>query len=466
MLKYENKVSDIKICYIGGGSRGWAWGFMSDLALEPSMSGEIRLFDIDKQSALNNKIIGDMITQKDEAIGKWDYVCIDTIEEALTGADFIVMSILPGTFDEMYSDVHQPESVGVLQSVGDTAGPGGMIRALRTIPLYIEYAKKIKEYAPNAWVINYTNPMSLCVKALYETFPEIKAIGCCHEVFGTQKLLAQVVKEHFNIEDVKREEIDVTVMGINHFTWLKDAKYKDKDLLPIYTEFVNKYFEEGYQDKDQNWLNSHFDSASRVKFDLFNKYGYIAAAGDRHLAEFMPNSMYLNDEKTIENWKFHLTKVDWRKKDLQERLEKSRKLVSGEEEVQIKTTGEEGVLIMKALVGLEPLITNVNITNRGQVANLPINSIVETNGYFTEDNVETINVGDIPEEILKLTTPHIQNMDYIYTAATTYDIDLVVKAFLNDPMFSSKCSDEEKTKELITTMLKNTSKYLPKEWNL
>ncbi len=466
MNRSNDKVSDINICYIGGGSRGWAWGFMADLALEGSMSGEIRLYDIDKEASKNNEIIGNEISKNESSVGKWNYRSVDTIEDALKGSDFVVISILPGTFDEMYSDVHEPEKLGVFQSVGDTAGPGGMIRALRTIPMYVEIANKIKECAPDAWVINYTNPMSLCVKTLYEVFPEIKAIGCCHEVFGTQKLIAQMCKEHFNVEDVKREEIEVTVMGINHFTWLKDAKYKGQDLIPMYTEYVNKYAESGLEDKDHNWLNSHFNSASKVKFDLFKNYGYIAAAGDRHLAEFMPNTLYLNDEETIKSWMFHLTKVNWRKEELLQRLERSRKLVNKEEDVKLKPTGEEGVLIIKALIGLEPLTSNVNITNRGQISNLPLGTIVETNAYFTKDKIETVNVGDIPENILALTMPHVENMEYIYEAATTYNKDLVVKAFLNDPMFSSKCKDEKATEELVTTMISNTKKYLPKEWNI
>ena len=93
-------------------------------------------------------------------MGKWHYETCGSLKEALTGTDFVVISILPGTFDEMAVDVHLPERLGIYQSVGDTAGPGGMMRALRTIPMFVEIAQAIKAYAPEAWVINYTNPMS------------------------------------------------------------------------------------------------------------------------------------------------------------------------------------------------------------------------------------------------------------------------------------------------------------------
>ena len=193
MIYRNGKVSDVQIAYIGGGSRGWAWTFMTDLALEKDMSGTIRLYDLNEKAAKANEEIGNRVSEREEAVGKWKYETCTDMEQALTGADFIVISILPGSFDEMAVDVHTPERLGIYQSVGDTAGPGGIIRALRTIPMFVKIAEDIKKYAPSAWVINYTNPMSLCVKTLYHTFPEIKAFGCCHEVFGTQKVLKEEI---------------------------------------------------------------------------------------------------------------------------------------------------------------------------------------------------------------------------------------------------------------------------------
>ena len=207
-MQYKNnKVSDIQIAYIGGGSRGWAWTFMTDLALEPQISGTIRLYDIDVQAAQNNAVIGNRVSSRKDAVGKWTYQTCQSLQEALNGCDFVVISILPGTFDEMESDVHLPERLGIYQSVGDTAGPGGMIRALRTIPMFVEIGEAIRKYAPQAWVINYTNPMTLCVKTLYRVFPQIKAFGCCHEVFGTQSLLGRVLREEAGVDGATREDI-------------------------------------------------------------------------------------------------------------------------------------------------------------------------------------------------------------------------------------------------------------------
>ncbi|MFA9375845.1 MAG: alpha-glucosidase/alpha-galactosidase [Lachnotalea sp.] len=461
-MKYQNnKVEDVKIAYIGGGSRGWAWTLMTDLALEPDMSGTIRLYDIDHEAAKVNEIIGNQVSKRKDAVGKWNYKTCDSIESALTGADFIVISILPGTFDEMAIDVHMPQRLGVYQSVGDTAGPGGIMRALRTIPMFVEIAKAIKTYAPNAWTINYTNPMSLCVKTLYKVFPEIKAFGCCHEVFGTQKVLKNILEETLDIENIERSDILVNVLGINHFTWFDYASYKGIDIFPIYKKYIGEHFEEGYDERDTNWANSCFACSHRVKFDLFNRYGLIAAAGDRHLAEFMPGNEYLNDPDTVTSWKFGLTSVDWRKEDLQERLNKSHKLMVGEEEVELKPTGEEGILLIKALCGLERMVSNVNIPNTNlQISNLPKDAIVETNAVFEYNAIRPIVAGAVPEKVKALIMPHIENHEYTLEAALTGNKELVIKAFLNDPLIQGKQCSEEEIRALVEDMILGTQKYL------
>ena len=140
-MKHEkdNAKDIIKIAYIGGGSRGWAWTLMNDLTKAEDMSGSVYLYDIDFEAAKNNEVIGNKIGSG------WKYVATKTIGEALTGADFVIVSILPGTFDEMEYDVHSPEKYGVYQSVGDTTGPGGMFRAMRTVPMIREIARAVKE---------------------------------------------------------------------------------------------------------------------------------------------------------------------------------------------------------------------------------------------------------------------------------------------------------------------------------
>ena len=458
-MKYEgNKASEIKIAYIGGGSRGWAWGLMSDLASCDDISGDVYLYDIDMEAARNNEIIGNKFQTAEGAKSIWKYHAVETIGEALTGADFVIISILPGTFDEMESDVHAPEKYGIYQSVGDTSGPGGIVRAMRTVPMFEEIAENIKKYAPQAWVINYTNPMTLCVKTLYRVFPEIKAFGCCHEVFGTQRFLARVVEEMMGVEKVDRHEIKVNPVAVNHFTWLTKATYKNIDLFPYYREYCRTH-KDGYQKGkiDDNWMNNSFACDEKVKMDLFNRFGYIAAAGDRHLAEFCEGKWYLESPERVSEMHFGLTTVAWRKEDLKKRLERSARLVSGEEEVKINDTGEEGVNQIRALLGLTELITNVNIPNMGQIPNLPIGAVVETNATFRANSLTPVFAGPIPKEIYPLISRICGEQELVSEGIAERDLEKIFSAFANDPLVTCGIEDARK---LFKEMCENTKKYL------
>ena len=458
-MKYTcNRVEDIQIAYIGGGSRGWAWTFMTDLALEPALSGTIRLYDIDRDAAEANRTIGNTIKSREDAVGKWDYVVADSYEEALSGADFVVISIMPKTFDEMETDVHMPERLGIYQSVGDTVGPGGIMRSLRTLPMFVEFAQQIRTYCPDAWVINYTNPMTMCIKTLYHVFPQIKAFGCCHEVFGTQAMLAAIAEKELGITGIDRADIHVNVLGINHFTWFDYASYKGIDLFPVLSSFIDEHFEEGLEDGSNNWMNNNFACAHRVKMDLFRRYGLIAAAGDRHLAEFMPGDEYLRDPQTAHSWKFTLTPVSWRKEDLAKRLDRSRRLVSGEEKISLDPTGEEGILLIKALCGLCRVVSNVNIPNTAmQISNLPTDAVVETNAVFERDAIRPVMAGSIPKNVRELIMPHVENHERILKAVMDgcSDRELVTDAFMADPLVRNR-ADLQSVRTLVDDMMDAT----------
>lgn len=462
MIYEKDCVKDLKVAYVGGGSRGWAWGFMTDLTNDGQLCGTVRLYDIDREAAEKNARIGRRLSEHPEAKSRWSYEVSGSLREALTGADFVVISILPGTFDEMESDVHLPERVGVYQSVGDTVGPGGLVRALRTLPMMAEIAQAVRDYAPDAWVINYTNPMTTCIRTLYAVYPQIKAFGCCHEVFGTQKLLCAMLEDLCGVAGVERQEIKTGVTGINHFTWLTSASYQGTDLFPLYRTFAQKYRESGFvKGKDDNWMNNSFDCSHKVKFDLFLRYGLIAAAGDRHLAEFLP-PWYLKNPETARQWGFSLTPVAWRKEDLKKRLARQARLLSGEEALELKGSGEEGHLLIKALLGLGDMVSNVNVPNRGQVENLPLGAVVETNALFRRDEISPVLAGAIPAGIDALVMRHALGQEATVKAALACDRELAFDAFMNDPQMGGVSLSDGRA--LFDDMIRNTLTYLPEAW--
>lgn len=205
-------------------------------------------------------------------------------------------------------------------------------------------------------------------------------------------------------------------------------------------------------------MNSTFACAHRVKMDLFRRYGLIAAAGDRHLAEFMPGDEYLKDPGTVAGWKFGLTTVAWRKEDLQKRLERSRRLVNGEEEIRLEPTGEEGILLIKALCGLERVVSNVNIPNTGhQIANLPETAVVETNAVFERNAIRPVLAGAVPEEVRRLMMPHLENHERIMQVVLggNRNVDLVEEAFLHDPLVKGRATREQ-VQALVRDMMAAT----------
>lgn len=450
----------IKIAYIGGGSKQWARVFMNDLALAEGLGGEIGLYDIDREAAVRNQKIGGRINEHPNTISNFQYVVYDSAEDVLKDADFVVMSILPGTFEEMRSDVHAPERYGIFQSVGDTAGPGGVLRAMRTVPIYQEYAAKIREICPNAWVINFTNPMSICVKALYDTFPDIKAFGCCHEVFHTQDFLCCVLAEELGIEKPNRKEIYTDVSGINHFTWITKAQYGDVDIMRLLPLFMEKHYEEGfYEHGDKNqYKTDTFAYANRVKMNLYRTFGALGAAGDRHLVEFMNNRWYLADKETIDYWKFALTTVDFRIRQMEERIAESIAMEEGSKAVEVKKSDEEAVELMKALLGFETRVSNVNMPNRGQMKDMPFGAIVETNAVFSNDSVNPVTAAPLPTAVKNLVLRGLYNIEDCYEGIKERDFGRIFTSFINQPLCANL--SKEQAYELFCEMAVNTRAYL------
>ncbi len=264
------------------------------------------------------------------------------------------------------------------------------------------------------------------------------------------------------IHGVTRQDIKTGVSGVNHFTWLTRASYEGTDLFPQYREFAQKYHETGFdRGGDGNWMNSHFASSHRVKFDLFLRYGLIAAAGDRHLAEFVP-PWYLESPETAHRWGFTLTPVDWREKDLQNRLQKRAAMLENGLGPELEASGEEGHLLIKALLGLGELVSNVNLLNRGQAAGLPLGAVVETNALFTRDCVSPVMEEPLPVAIGAMVTRAAHNQIATVKAALHCDRQEALRALLNDPQACRLQTAQ--AQQMLDEMIANTLDILPSGW--
>ena len=175
--------------------------------------------------------------------------------------------------------------------------------------------------------------------------------------------------------------------------------------------------------------------------DLFLRFGYIAAAGDRHLAEFCEGKWYLENPERVKEMRFGLTPVSWRKENMQERLDRSARLLSGEEEVKLAVTGEEGVQQIRALLGLRELVTNVNMPNVGQMPNMPLGAVVETNAAFRADEVKPVMAGPVPQSIYPLVARICGEQEVLNDAIARRDVEAIFNAYANDPLVTCNMQD-------------------------
>ena len=423
---------EIKIAYIGGGSIGWARGLMADLALCPALTGELALYDIDLAAARENVRRALMVFGHQDAKTTFKTAAYAKLESALQGADFVVISIQPGPISMFASDLGIPARYGILQPVGDTTGPGGISRALRSIPIYEGLAHRIMRFCPNAWVINYTNPMTLCTAALYAAEPRIKAFGCCHEVFGAQHLLAGLVKARGLAESCKRQEILLDISGVNHFTLATSARWREHDLFQLLREHISRknFFADQTAAARERKAKGHwFSHSSLIAFDLFRRFGALGTAGDRHLAEFVP--WYLTSEAELHRWGAVLTPSSYRLA----RTRQGRSARARSEKVEaLHPSGEEGVAMMMTLLGLCDLDTNCNLPNRGQAPDLPLGAVVESYVSMRRDSVTPKVCAPLPPGANELVRRIIAVQKATLEAGLKRDKDLAFQALLNDPL--------------------------------
>ena len=423
----------IKIAYIGGGSRNWARHVMTDLALCEHLTGEIALYDIDYEAAQRNVELAERIYSHPDAVTTFEVRAHHSAAEALGGADFVFLSILPGPMEMFANDLDIPAQYGILQTVGDSTGPGGISRALRAVPVYLDYAHQIMEHCPDAWVINYTNPMTLCTAAFYAAEPKIKAFGCCHEVFGTQHRLARLVESYLDVPLPERHEIVTDVAGVNHLTFATAATWNGTDLFPVVEQHIRQ---EGFWEDRTEWaleqarVGNWFRSQGLIAYDFFRHFRALGAAGDRHLAEFVP--WYLVSEGNIHRYGVILTPSSYRLGTWQP-PEDVRARGRPEHE-GLRHSGEEGVAQIMALLGIAPLDTNVNLPNQGQIPGLPLGAVVETNAQFRLDSLSPVVPKALPAPVLGLVRRVVEVQQMTLLAATEKDRDLAFQALLNDPL--------------------------------
>jgi alpha-galactosidase len=448
----------VTIAYIGGGSLNWATKLMADLAHDTALAPHVRLYDIDTKAAIRNAQIGARFAEASRGVPAV-YEAVDDLATALTGADVVVVSILPGDFEDMAQDVNIPEQFGIKQAVGDTVGPGGFVRALRSIPMMVEIAQAIRAHAPSAWVCNLTNPMSVLTGAMYRTFPEIRLWGECHEVTKLRHQVAWIANQEAGEPRYSHRDVRVNVLGLNHFTFVDAIGLDGRDMLPAYRAFADQFGNSGWAIRDKvpgDEHDTYFMDRSRVKFDLYRRFGIPAAAGDRHLAEFLPQSEYLDDSS---GWDFALTPVSYRVRDRKAKQDKAAQLAAGLGTPSADRSDEALVDQIKGLMGLGDFTSNVNLPNRGQLSGLPEGTIVETNALFSSLGVTPLVAGQPPAALLEIMSDHAARQNALIAAVCDAQWGDLFALFRTDPLVAAL--PEPQARDMFKQMLEATARHLP-----
>lgn len=416
-------MKQLKITFVGSYSNGWIWTLIGDLALDSSLCGEVVFYDNESEFAQTNAKVGTGL-----GMGGFHYRSTESLADALTGADVVIISLSPGNPKAMHAEIEVPKKYGVYQSNGMSTGVGGFFRGLRTVPRMLELMESVACYASGAVVINLTDPMGVCVRAMYDVLPNVKGVGYCHETALACQVLADALGEQQDLW-IERSEVEFQAMGINHFTFFQNAFYHDVDLFPVFEEYCRRHPDGLVLEKEE----VVYREAQKVRMDLFHRLQLYPAAGDRQLAEFCPPGWYLKDPATIEKWGFSLTKPNDRETEDENRRRYAKQIAAGEKQLEVVLSNTDLVPLMKALAGGSVGVYSVNMPNRGQISNLEEGVIVQTGALCSGSGAQPLMSGEMPLRLKTLTQPHILMQQLTMEAAVMMDRAYALQAFFYEP---------------------------------
>jgi alpha-galactosidase len=472
-------VPKLKIVIVGGGSYQWTPILGRDLMLHEHLRGStLMLYDIDPEPLPAIRKLMRKIAR--EAGTEFKVNATTDPSKAFSGADYAILSITTGGYDMMEHDLEIPMKYGIYQTVGDTVGPGGLVRALRNVPAVIEIGRLMEQYCPDAWMLNLSNPMTVLTRTfLRET--AIKTVGLCHELFTTMELLLEI----FGLEDQRnlaadslmgvermidatgehlwQREMRIEVGGINHCIWMTDLTVRGENGFELLHKFLKgpEQFVRamppppGKEEREKGSLALMMQN-HRLKLDLFKLYNCLPAAGDRHVAEFYP--YLLHDEKyASERFGFGPYTIGWQRDTRDMFMRWVDWWNKGKMPLNMERSEELASDIIVALSGGRPVNAIVNRPNLHQIANLPKGAVVESMALVDEGGIHPFALGNLPPAVQNLLARHVANQEMIVEAAVTGDRDMALHVLLNDPL----TRDLDDAVKMLDEMLEATKRYLP-----
>ncbi|MFF2385562.1 alpha-glucosidase/alpha-galactosidase [Streptomyces sp. NPDC058108] len=396
-----------KIAFIGAGSVVFTQGLLADLLAFPELkSAHIALHDIDTERLATARAAAVHIA---DTLGAQPNVTANTDRrEALADADFVINIVQIGMVEATRTDFEVPARHGVRQTIGDTLGIGGIFRALRTFPFLRELGRDIAEVCPQAWLLNYTNPMAMNVQYLTQATGLTRVVGLCHSVYWTLRDLADLVK-------VPYEEISYHAAGVNHQAWVLRFEHQGRSLYPKLDELIAS---------DDQLLR-------RVRVDMYRRLGYYPTETSEHSSEYVP--WYLHHDSEVDRLRLPIGEY---LKIVDENValyERTRDALAAGTPVAVEGTMEYAPQIIHSMVTGTPRTVYGNVPNRALIDNLPAHGTVEVPCLVDSLGVQPTRVGSLPPQLAALNRTYLSANDLVVRAAIEDDPRHIRHAAMTDP---------------------------------
>ena len=419
----------MKVTFMGAGSTVFSKNVLGDTMLCDAFHNvEIALYDIDEkrldESYLLISKMNDSINEGRATIKR--YLGVNERKDALRKADFVVNAIQVGLYDPCtIIDFEIPKKYGLRQTIGDTLGIGGIFRALRTIHVLKDFAKDIEEVCPNAWFLNYTNPMAM-LTGYMQRYTKVKTIGLCHSV----QVCSEGLLKGLNMSD-KLDGRHEKIAGINHMAWLLEIK--DKEGNDLYPEIKKRA-------KEKNAKEKHGDM---VRYDYIDKLGYYCTESSEHNAEYNPFYIKPNRNDLIEKFNIPLDEYPRRCINQINGWQKQYESLMSGGKIEHTRSQEYASYIMEAIYTNKPYKIGGNVINNGVITNLPYNACVEVPCLVDGEGIHPTFVGELPLQLAAMNSSNIYAQMLTIEASYTMDKQKIYQAAMMDPHTGAELSTDE-----------------------
>lgn len=414
----------MKITFMGAGSSVFAKNVLGDCMLTPALcDATFALYDIDPQRLEDSRMMLENINRNHGNKAHIEaYLGVENRKDALRGANFVVNAIQVGLYEPCtVTDFEIPRKYGLRQTIADTLGIGGIFRALRTIPVMFDFARDMEEVCPDAWFLNYTNPMAMLTGAMLRG-TSVKTIGLCHSVQVCCSGLMQGLGMEYD------ENVQWKIAGINHMAWLLEVTKNGADLYP---EIKRRALERTEKHNDM------------VRYEIMKQFGYYVTESSEHNAEYMPYFIKDKYPELIDRFNIPLDEYPRRCINQIEKWGKMREELVTNTALTHERTHEYASYIMEAMVTNKPYKIGGNVINNGLITNLPAKACVEVPCMVDATGVTPTYVGELPVQLAALNMTNINVQLLTVEAALTQKKDYIYQAAMLDPHTASELSIDD-----------------------